>query len=214
MPADPNKLRITQRSEEDVAAESRDRNLIRGLLSGDGDYLRELMGHYDALVRYAIFHACRAECARDPSFLDARAGETWSGFVESVRRRRAGPDRTLKAYLTTIARNKCADHLRKSVREPTAGGTETEVDTLAATSESDPLAAMIDFERVDALRACMVTLPKEDRKLFQELDLITQKRWAEAAARVGIPESTLRSRWSKALGRLRSCLQEKLSENP
>ncbi len=216
MPGEPNELRLTKRSEEDAAVDRRDRNLVRGLLAGDADCLSKLIAHYDALVRYTVFRACKTECRRDPTFLDARASEVWSGFVWSIRRGGRGPEGTLKSYLTRIARNKVTDYLRSAAREVTAAATggesETGLDAPAA-PEGDPLATLIDFERVGALRDCMSQLPESDRKLFQELDLITHGQWSKAADRLGMAESTLRSRWAKALDRLRRCLEKKLAEN-
>lgn len=208
MDAERPDLRLSGGADGDAAIARRDESLVRGVLSGDAAALRSLMDHYDRLVRYAVFRVCAGECKRDPSFLDARASEVWSGFVESLRRAGCGPDGTLKAYLTRIARNKSADFLRRASRtiESTNPGDTEAVEDPA----ESPLQAMIEFENVEILRSCMEKLGPDDRKLLQEMELLTQSRWSEAAQRLKLAESTLRSRWPKVVERLRRCLEENL----
>ncbi len=211
------KVRLAKGVGDEAATARRDENLIRGVLAGDAGAVGRLIQEYDRLVRYAIFQGFGSACGRDPSFLDARASEVWTGFVQSVRRRGAGPEGSLQAYLTRIARNKCLDHLRREGREPEGlagdGGDALDVERLAG-AESDPVAALIGLEQVEALRSCIAELPLDDRKLLQEIELLTQTRWSEAAGRLGMAESTLRSRWAKVTGRLRRCVEKKLPDDP
>jgi DNA-directed RNA polymerase specialized sigma24 family protein len=107
-----------------------------------------------------------------------------------------------------IARNKCNDSLRQRSREQN----EDSLDDQAAvvTEDADPLAVLLDLERAEVLRSCMAKLGDEDRNLLQELELIVHRRWREASQRLGLAESTLRSRWEKVLDRLKRCVEKNL----
>lgn len=217
MPDAEQNLRLTGSSREEAEIARRDQALVRGVLAGDAHAFQRLIDHYDRLVRYAIFHGFKTHCARDPSFLDARASEVWSGFVESIRRAGSAPGGTLKAYLTRIARNKCSDYLRRARRDPAApaaGGTDAPAAEQPVARDADPLATLIDFEQIEVLRRCIDGLPQSDRNLLQELDLITNSRWSEAARRLEMAESTLRSRWDRLVTRLRTCVEKNLPEIP
>ncbi len=192
--------------DDSAATATQDGRLIRGLLLGDASALTGIIDRYDKLVRYTVFNTCRTECRRDPTFLDARASDVWAGFVDSIRKRNKGPDGALPAYLVRIARNKCTDFLRKADRSPTASTLGDDIP--ADSTESDPIDALIRFEQAEHLRACIASLDLNDRNLLKEIELITQKRWSEAAQRLNLAESTLRSRWARILDRLRDRLEK------
>ena len=59
------------------------------------------------------------------------------------------------------------------------------------------------------MRQCILALGERDRGLCGEIAAIMAGRWREAAARLAMPESTLRSRWARVLDRLRVCLEKK-----
>ena len=58
-------------------------------------------------------------------------------------------------------------------------------------------------------RECVEQLAPTDSHLYGELDAITGGHWREAAERLGMPESTLRTRWKRVLARLKACLERK-----
>jgi len=84
-------------------------------------------------------------------------------------------------------------------------------ETIAATGEkaSDPLTMLSAAEDLTAVRACIEAVGGDDGELLVHLDAITGRRWKEAAAALGLPESTLRSRWRRLLDRLRDCVEGK-----
>jgi RNA polymerase sigma factor (sigma-70 family) len=195
-----------------------DRVLIRRLLDGDQDAMRLLIDRYDRLVRYTIFKAGRRHCQRDPGWLDARANEAWTGIVQSLRR--AGANNAppnAGAYFARIARNKCLDAAKRADDQAVIpfpeGNPAPATGESVADPEDNPLDLMESLEQIDALRGCIARLGEEDRVLCSEIELIMERKWSEAADRLGIAESTLRSRWQGVMGRLRACLRKKTEES-
>ncbi len=211
---------------------ARDRRLLTGIQAGDPEPLRQLMDLYDRLIRFAIYRTAKSECTRDPAFLDSCASDVWLALIQRVRR--DGPDiaANLRSYLIQIARNKCNDHWRKSNRDitrhapqdstqdnlsplsphsPHSSETSTiqYINTSIIDASPDPSEMVIDIEDLERIRDCVRDFPENDRKLLQELDLLTSARWKEAASRLKIPESTLRSRWTALLQKLRHALSQK-----
>ena len=187
-----------------------DARLIWRLHGGDGDALRELMRRYDRLVRYAVFRLCRTECQQDPTFLDARASETWTGFVRSVQRAGTKSTQNLKTYLIQIAKNKCADAMRRD--EMTSVGGMDDLGKEVGQLEEPPagsLELLIRAEEVLALRDCIEKLSRADKRVCEHIELLVAGRWRQAAKALDVPESTLRSRWPVIVGKLKACLEKK-----
>jgi RNA polymerase sigma factor (sigma-70 family) len=195
-----------------------DLELIARLLAGDEDAMRHLVDRYDRLVRYTIFKTARRHCDRDPTWLDARANEAWAGIVHSFRRAaKTGQPANVASYIAQISRNKCLDAAKKAdsravipFETPLEGGRSMDV---AADPGSDPALMLESVEELEALRDCMARLNSDDRILCGEIELIMEKRWREAAERLEIAESTLRSRWRGVLGRLKACLEKKIKKS-
>lgn len=197
-----------------MPADSTDRDLVEGLLRGDEPSVRALVQRYDRLVRFTIFRVGRRHCQRDPDWLDARANEAWAGIVQSLRRggrRRIPLD--LPAYLIQVSRNKCLDAVRIADARrviPIDAALDTDAGLEApAAADHDPASVLENLEQIDALRECIMSLSADDRTICSEIDLILDKRWTEAAERLGMAESTLRSRWTGVLDRLRRCVEKK-----
>ncbi|MCB9849658.1 MAG: sigma-70 family RNA polymerase sigma factor [Phycisphaerales bacterium] len=194
-----------------------DRKLILGVLDGDEDAVRALVDRYDRLIRYTIFKAGRRHCERDPGWLDARANESWTGIVESLRRKgRSAIPPSIPAYFARVARNKCLDaaakaDARQTIPFESAGVPEESVNPLTD-PETNPLEMLESVEQITALRECILRLSEDERVVCSEIGLILDRRWKEAAERLEMPESTLRSRWGQIFEKLRSCLEEKISK--
>ena len=188
----------------------RDAESVRLFLEGDEEGLRQLVTRYDRLVRYTIFRTARRYCLRDPDWLDVRANEVWSRIAEGLRRR--NPPSNFAAYFTQLSRNTCLDAIRRADRRLVAGfgdhGPE-EAHQAIEDASPDPASILERLDQLDALRAVISTLPVEDRLIMSEVVLIVDRRWTEAAQRLGMAESTLRSRWQQLLDRLRTGLDEK-----
>jgi RNA polymerase sigma factor (sigma-70 family) len=195
-----------------------DHELIARLLKGDENAMRQLVDRYDRLVRYTIFKVGRRYCDRDPSWLDARANEAWAGIVSSFRRAaKSGPPANVPSYIAQISRNKCLDAAKKAdSRQVIPFESQLDEDRgveVAADANFDPVLMLEGVEELEALRDCMSRLNSDDRVLCGEIELIMEKRWREAAERLEIAESTLRSRWRGVLGKLKSCLEKKIEKS-
>ena len=195
-----------------------DQILIGQVVDGDEPALRRLIERYDGLVRYTIFRTHRDYCQRDAGWLDARANETWIGVVKSLRgSSHRNPPANLPTYLIQIAKNKCLDAARKAGARQVFAFDEAQAAPDArdqqAPDDENPLAIVENLEQIDNLRGCMAGLSEDDQLLCSEIALIMDRRWREAAERLGLAESTLRSRWGGVIIKLKRCLEKKIKKN-
>jgi RNA polymerase sigma factor (sigma-70 family) len=119
-------------------------------------------------------------------------------------------------YLYKCARNQVKDYYR---RRRTLGPTLPIDDLLrqgeehipAARSALDP--ALAAFEESDALHDCMRRLPAPGRALFW-LHFVEGMSKREIARALGVPESSLRTHFGKALASVRACLHARSIDGP
>ena len=184
-----------------------DRFLIQSMLGGDQTALRRLMKRYDRLVRYTVFKVSSRRCAQDPQWLESVASSTWLGFVRSLQRDPSQLPSATAAYLVQIARRQALSALRAESDKVGSGEPPHFHDLPVTASDSEEVIdAVARLEALEALRSCLAALDDDDRTLASQLPAITERRWREAAAALGMQESTLRSRWKRTLERLRRCL--------
>ncbi len=188
-----------------------DQRLVARAANGDADALRVLMERYDRLVRFAIFRLSRDRCLRDPQWLDGLASEIWTAFVQ---RARQSPDavESARALLLSIARNRTVSALRSAIRERAQGPASarpTDDADVPASDTDAPTALFARMEDLSALQTCRDTLSADDRRMMTQLEAILDRRWEAAAKALGMPESTLRSRWKGVLDHLRRCMETK-----
>jgi RNA polymerase sigma factor (sigma-70 family) len=183
--------------------------LVASVRGGDAAALSRLMERYDRLVRYSIFRTARLESERDPQWLDSLASETWTGFVQSLQRHPETTPQRVSTYLIQIARNKTLSSLRQ--RRPAAESLDdsTSGAEAVAAEDEDPLAHAARMEELAALRDCVAGLPAAEQAILGQLGPITERSWGQAAAALGVPESTLRSRWKNIIQALTRCLSSK-----
>lgn len=209
MPAD-DPAEAPQQAESPAKAD--DAFLLASLAGGDEAALSALMDRHDRLVRYTIFRVSRDRCRSDPQWLDAVASASWAGFVGSIRQADT-PPQSARAYLARIAHNQAVSALRGVRGDPTpvdAGSLETLEDD---STNAEPMAVLARLESLETLKSCVDELDADDRTLMAQLGPITERRWREAAEALGIKESTLRSRWSRVLERLRAAMQQKTGDS-
>lgn len=188
--------------------------LIASLAGGDASALNELMDRYDRLVRFAIFRASRDRCRQDPQWLDSIASATWTGFVISLRRDPEDRPRTVKAFLVRIARNQVVSALRKASTEKATVSINDRGNVELTATQENHVDLLARLELIEAIRACLSALDSDDRPLAAQWPVIIERRWREAAGVLGVPESTLRSRWKVLLERLRDCVERKTGCSP
>jgi RNA polymerase sigma factor (sigma-70 family) len=184
-----------------------DDELLARVRAGHGEAVRQLVHRYDRLVRYTVFRAARRQCLRDPQWLDSVASEVWTGLLRSLNTG-VPPSGKLTAYLIQITRNKCADAARR--RPDWAAPPADLTDALEPTIEhSDPGELLSRAEDLSNLRDCITHLRDDQRRLCGEIVAITEHKWREAAERLGMAESTLRSQWQGVMESLRRCMRAK-----
>ncbi len=188
------------------ARDPSDQDLFAGIAAGDATALRRLIGRYDRLIRYAVYQTGRERCRRDPLWLDSVSSEVWTDLCRSTRKHGEQAIDNVPSFLIQIARRRSIDALRRRGEKPPGEAEEAALAQLAVEQE-DTAAVLVRMEELSALRECVSALGTSDRALCGELDAITAGRWREAASRLNMPESTLRSRWKRVLGRLRTCLE-------
>lgn len=187
--------------------------LVTSMIAGDTAALRKLMDRYDRLIRYTILRVARDRCIKDPQWLDSVAGDTWNGFVQSVRR---APDQlptSLKAYLAKTARNRCISALRKRDHGQTLSLSDEDGYAEVEAECENPADVLGELEDLDALRGCLEQLDPEEQALATQLSAIVDRKWRVAAEALGMPESTVRSKWKVTLDKLRRCLQSKTGKS-
>ena len=109
---------------------------------------------------------------------------------------------SFRVYLIQVCRFKTIDALRKEPREAEALGSGGAPQEAASTLDSaEEIAAQLD--EIEKLRACIARFELPDRAIFDQVDLILDRKWSEAGLVLGMAESTLRSRWPKLLDRIR-----------
>ncbi len=188
-----------------------DQYLIRAALGGDPAALDQFIKRYDRLVRFTIYKRCGQLCMRDPYLLESIASDTWVGFINSMRKR--GPNDlplNLSTYLIQAARNRSTDVLRRSKDEFQSLDGEETVREVVADAEVDPGKISDRLEELEALRECVASLSQEDQRVYSQIEAISLRKWNVAGQALGIAESTLRSRWTRILNRLKSCMESKL----
>lgn len=199
---------------DDVPLQPDDRFLIEQMLAGDSAALDRLMSRYDKLVRFAIFRVSRERCGKDPQWLDSIASETWAGFVQSMQRTHSESPASVGSYLVRIARNRCISAIRGESRRPIEYGIdETSAADQIEVSMEDPADAVAQLEETEALRGCIESLSPDEQGICKHIPAIMDRRWRAVAAAEDTPESTIRSRWKRVIGRLTACMRQKTGRN-
>jgi RNA polymerase sigma-70 factor (ECF subfamily) len=121
---------------------------------------------------------------------------------------RYDPERgTLNGYLFGIARKLVLRHLERTRMDVALDGGYEESSAPQLAIHDDPALALADRERMEALRRAVHRLPRRYREVVVLCDL-EEVDYADAAAILGCPIGTVRSR----LHRARALLFEKLSQ--
>ena len=142
--------------------------------------------------------------------------ETLAAMAREGRRRAVGivlaahrSPASWEAYLTAVAKYQVASALRGAPGPDDGAQSIDSITTEIASPLDDPANTLSQLELLEALRECLAQLGDDDRTLATQLTAITERRWRDAAAALGMSESTLRSRWKRTLDRLRECVEAK-----
>ena len=179
--------------------------LIQMAQAGDLDaFNRLVLAYQDMLYNQAYRMINEPEIAEDA---------TQDAFIIAYRKIDTYRGGSFKAWLLRIVTNLCYDELRRRKRRPTTplepiAQDEEEIESprwLSDPSES-PEEAAERAELGKALQRCLNGLPDEFRAIVALVD-IQGLDYLEAAASIGSPLGTVKSRLARARSRLRDCLQ-------
>ena len=187
-----------------------DDELLADLARRDSLALRVLMDRFDRLVRFTIFRTHRQRCRQDPLWIDSVASEVWTDLCRSARAGKLEDISNIQSFFIQVTRRRCIDALRRSAETPlAAGGPEDGLDAQPIMTDDDTDSLLDRAEHLTALRGCVSKLGEAEQIICGEISAITAGRWREAGQRLGMAESTLRSRWARVLQNLRQCLEKK-----
>ena len=185
----------------DVAQDARtDAQLVAQLRSGRGDALGELFDrHADRIYTYCFRRTASWAVAQDATstvFLEA-----WRS-----RERAAAYDGAALPWLYGIATNVCRNLTRSQRRHAAALGRLPRPPH--GPDHADEVGERVDAERIMArIAAVMADLPERDREVIA-LVVWSGLSYEEAAVALGCPVGTVRSRLSRARGRLATAIEE------
>lgn len=148
----------------------------------------------------------------DPASASDATQEAFISAFRGLRRFRGG---SFKAWLLRIVRNACYDEFRRWSRRPTTSlddvspylvGPEPEGSVKLTSTDESPEEAMESAELAQAIQDCLDRLQPDSRILAVLVD-VQGHNYQEAAAVIGKPIGTVKSRLSRARAKLRDCLQ-------
>ncbi|SDE55888.1 RNA polymerase sigma-70 factor, ECF subfamily [Rhodococcus tukisamuensis] len=166
-----------------------DAQLLAAHASGDARAFSELLGrHYDHLW----------QTARRTSYTPEDAADALQEALLNAHRTAATfrADAAVRSWLHRIVVNACLDRIRRNKARPTVPLPEDDQH-----EPSHPRDAMTDRETSMAIEDALFTLSPEQRAAVVAVDLEGYSV-AEAAALLGIPEGTVKSRCARARHRL------------
>jgi RNA polymerase sigma-70 factor (ECF subfamily) len=173
--------------------------LIEAARRGEVMAFEELVRRYQSLaIRTAVVVGgsdADAEDAAQDGFVKAYAA--LGGF------RTGAP---FRPWLLRIVANEARNRRRSAGRRANLALRVAE-DRRGSDAAPSPEAAVLDLERRTSLMAALGRLRDEDREIIGARYLLDLSE-AETAATLGIPRGTVKSRLSRALGRLRESLGE------
>ncbi len=111
-------------------------------------------------------------------------------------RERYDTTRSFKAWIYTIARNSCVDHLRRRVRDPlsavaaNAPVSPPDLDTIAEPRPLDPAFAAEKKDLIVAVRKELQRLP-EQRRAAVEMKVVDGLTYRETSEALGVPLGTV-----------------------
>ena len=148
----------------------------------------------------------------DPASASDATQEAFISAFRGLRRFRGG---SFKAWLLRIVRNACYDEFRRWSRRPSISlddvspysvGPEPEGYVKLTSTDESPEEAMESAELAQAIQDCLDRLQSDSRILAVLVD-VQGHNYQEAAAVIGKPIGTVKSRLSRARAKLRDCLQ-------
>jgi RNA polymerase sigma factor (sigma-70 family) len=136
---------------------------------------------------------------------DAAADATQEAFISAYRNLTQFHDGSFRAWLSRIATNACYDELRRRQRRPTVSLDDPAAAVRWASAAESPESAVQRAELNRAIQDCLAGLPDDQRAVVVLCD-VQGFDYQEIATITGQALGTVKSRLSRARGRLRDCL--------
>lgn len=183
---------------------SDDRTLARRVASGD-------RGAFDVLMRRhnrRLYRVARAALRDDAEAEDALQ-EAYLAAYRSIGQYRG--EASLSTWLSRMVLNECFARLRKSMRRQNVVPivTSDDMDTIAGDEHDSPDRMLGRSEMRALIERKLDELP-EDYRIAFVLRAVEELSVEEAAACLGVPEATVRSRHFRARGLLRESLAREI----
>lgn len=179
--------------------------LIQDAQNGDLDAFNRLVLAYQDMVYYQAYRMLEDEDAAEDI-----AQDTFISAYRHIHDFRGG---SFRAWLLRIATNACYDELRRRKRRPTTPleptddeGEEIESPRWLADTSDGPEDLAQRAELRGAIQHCLGDLTPEFRTVVLLVD-VQGMDYIEAAQVMGTPVGTIKSRLSRARGRVQDCLQ-------
>ena len=178
--------------------------LIQAAIDGDLEAFNHLITTYQVVVYNQAYRVLGEADAADDTTQDA--------FISAYQKLHTYRGGSFKAWLLRIVTNACYDELRRRKRRPTTPlepmddyDDEIESPRWMADPGELPEDTMARAELAKALQKCLNDLSPDYRMAVVLVD-IQAMDYAEAAAAIGKPLGTLKSRLARARTGMRNCL--------
>ena len=177
--------------------------LIEQAQKGDVQAYNALVLHYQQAV-YNVAYRIMGE----PQSAEDATQDAFISAYKALNKFRGG---NFKAWLLRIATNGCYDELRRRKRRPQSsleGITEDNDESFAflRDPEMGPEARQQQLELLQAIEQCLQNLP-DDQRVTAVLCDVEGYDYSEIARITDVSLGTVKSRMSRARGKLRDCLQ-------
>jgi RNA polymerase sigma-70 factor (ECF subfamily) len=178
-----------------------EQTLIEQSRSGDLDSFNAIVEMYQGQV-----YAVALRMVRDAAMAEDLAQETFISAYRNLNQYRGG---SFKSWLFRIARNATLDALRKAQRRPAESLDENIVSFEAelVSTEATPAEAALNTELGDHIKEVMADLHPDQRMALVLID-VEGFSYEEAARTMAVSIGTVKSRLSRARGRMREALLE------
>ncbi len=176
-----------------------EQTLIEQSRAGDLDSFNAIVEMYQGQV-----YAVALRMVRDAALAEDLAQEAFISAYRNLNQYRGG---SFKSWLLRIARNATLDALRKAQRRP-AESLDENIITFEAelvSPEASPAEAALNAELGDHIKEVMADLHPDQRMALVLID-VEGFSYEEAAETMAVSIGTVKSRLSRARGRMREAL--------
>jgi RNA polymerase sigma-70 factor (ECF subfamily) len=172
--------------------------LIARLRNGQAEAGEELVARYcKPLLRYL------QSLVRSDQLAEELFQQTWLSVLDHIDRFESGGG-GFKAWVYRIATNKANDHWRFRSREKTA---REGLKLVSEGQTADAGFALENTEQVQKLRSAIERLPENQRQVLL-LRYFSGMKFVDIAQTLGCPLNTALGRMHKAIGKLKSLMEE------